>query len=92
MSLQRAFGGFLWLAAGLASAQAADGAVTAPESVWLGHFSGGRNLSPGAEPIALDWVDVRQLFGSLRECESWVKGFERDYSTYEGYKTCALIR
>lgn len=66
--------------------------VAAPSSVWLGHFSGGRNLAPGADPIPLDWVDVKQNFASLRECSGWLKEMGRAYPTYEGWKTCLVIR
>ncbi len=54
MSLRHAFKRRFCLAAG--PAQAAEGAVTAPQSVWLGHFSGGRNrdysLDEGFETCA----------------------------------------
>ena len=85
------------LALGVSQATAADysGAdVPAPydDSLWLGHFSGGRNLAPGAEPIPLDWIDVRQNFASLRDCSAWVHDMTRAYSTYEGWKTCVRIR
>ena len=62
------------------------------DSLWLGHFSGGRNLAPGAEPIPLDWVDVKQNFASLRDCSAWLKDMTQTYSTYEGWKTCVQIR
>jgi hypothetical protein len=63
-----------------------------PSSVWLGHFSGGRNLAPGADPIPLDWVDVSQRFVSLGDCAAWLKAMGRAYPTYEGWKTCLVIR
>ena len=85
-----------FLIGGAVAAGAADyreAIVSAPaDSVWLGHFSGGRNLAPGAEPIPLDWVDVKQNFDSLRDCAAWQKDVKRAYSTYEGWKTCVRIR
>ena len=66
--------------------------VVAPPSVWLGPVSGGRNLAPGADPIPLDWVDVRQRFASLGECSAWLRAMRRAYPTYEGWKTCLVVR
>ena len=84
------------LACAAAPGRAADypGYAVAPvvDSLWLGHFSGGRNLAPGVEPIPLDWIDVKQNFASLRDCSVWMKGLSRDYATYEGWKTCVRIR
>jgi hypothetical protein len=85
------------LALGASQAAAADyreRIVVAPvdDSLWFGHFSGGRNLAPGAEPIPLDWLDVKQNFVSLRDCSAWVKELTRAYSTYEGWKTCVRLR
>lgn len=97
MKTARALVALMVLAGGAACAQAADVAVRTvvavpDDSVWLGHFSGGRNLAPGAEPIPLDWVDVKQNFASLRDCAAWQKDMKRAYSTYEGWKTCVRIR
>lgn len=85
------------LAPGALAADYSDykGDVTArliDDSLWLGHFSGGRNLAPGVEPIPLDWVDLKQDFASLRDCAHWVTSMTRSYSTYEGFKTCVRIR
>lgn len=80
--------------AGVQAAAAADLALVAAPArhIWLGHFSGGRNLAPGAEPTALDWADVTERFGSMRECAAWMRSLKRTYSTYDGFRTCLLIR
>lgn len=96
MSLGRALGVLIVLSAGTAAAQAADyrvaRAAAASDSLWLGHFTGGRNLAPGVQPIPLDWVDVKERFGSLRACSTWIAQYKRAYHTYEGYKTCVRLR
>ena len=84
------------LAAAISGARAADYAgdvpvARAPE-IWQGHFTGGRNAAPGAQPTALDWVDSTQRFASLRECGRWMRGLTRQYRTYEGWKGCLRIR
>ena len=85
------------LAIGLSGARAADYAgeavyvVRSPE-VWQGHFTGGRNLAPGAQPTALDWADVTARFASLPDCARWMRDLKRQYSTYEGWKGCLRIR
>ena len=66
--------------------------TAAPTSVWLGHFSGGRNLAPGADPMPIDWTDVKQRFATLGDCAHWLKDMRRAYPTYEGWKTCLPIR
>lgn len=66
--------------------------VVAPLHVWMGHFSGGRNLAPGVEPTALDWVDTTERFASVRDCAAWLRALTRVYHRYQGYKTCLLIR
>ncbi|MDE2363240.1 MAG: hypothetical protein KGM42_11230 [Hyphomicrobiales bacterium] len=84
------------LGCGALPARAADyhAAIVAPadDSLWLGHFSGGRNLAPGVEPIPLDWVDVKENFPSYRDCAVWLKDMTRSYRTYEGWKACIRIR
>lgn len=92
----------LALAAGISTARAADPAagivvvrpamVVPPAQVWQGHFTGGRNLLPGAQPTALDWVDTTARFASLRECGRWMHDLKRQYSRYEGWKGCLRIR
>lgn len=85
----------LWAATAV-PARASDysGAVAGREadSVWQGHFTGGKNLAPGAEPIPLAWVDVKERFASLRDCSAWLHQMKRVYSTYEGWKGCMRIR
>ncbi|MFV0279129.1 MAG: hypothetical protein ACK5JM_00035 [Rhodoblastus sp.] len=61
-------------------------------AVWQGHFTGGRNLAPGRQPTALDWVDTTRRFATLRECAGWMRAMSREYSTYEGWKGCLRIR
>ena len=80
-----------FLAGAIVPSAAADLGAT-PSSIWLGHFSGGRNLKPGADPIPLDWVDVKQRFASRGACVSWQRDMQRAYPTDEGWKTCLLIR
>lgn len=89
------------LIAGLSAAQGADLAAyraadvvvaVRPPQVWQGHFTGGRNLAPGAQPTALDWADVTQRFASLRDCGRWMRDLKREYPTYEGWKGCIRIR
>ena len=95
MKAARAFAILAGLTCGSVPALAADySGVVAPadDSLWLGHFSGGRNLSPGAEPIPLDWIDVKQRFSSLRDCSMWLKGSRASYPTYEGWTSCTRIR
>ena len=79
-------------AADLAAYPAADVVVVVPQQVWQGHFTGGRNLAPGAQPTALDWADVTQRFASLRDCGRWMRDLKRQYPTYEGWKGCIRIR
>lgn len=92
-----AIGLTIGLAIGLSGARAADYAgeavyvVRSPE-VWQGHFTGGRNLAPGAQPTALDWADVTARFASLPDCARWMRDLKRQYSTYEGWKGCLRIR
>lgn len=78
------------VAADFAAPVAAGGAPS--PSVWLGHFSGGRNLAPGADPMPIDWVDVKLRFASSGACARWQKDMRRAYPTYEGWTTCLLIR
>ncbi|MFT4097419.1 MAG: hypothetical protein QM651_09855 [Rhodoblastus sp.] len=89
----------LGLVAALSGARAADYAgsyveevVIAPPQVWQGHFTGGRNLAPGVQPTALDWIDTTQRFASLGDCARWMRDLGREYSTYEGWKGCLRIR
>lgn len=87
----------LSLAASISAARAADypGAIVVlapPQQIWQGHFTGGRNLAPGLQPTALDWIDVTERFASLRECGRWMHALKRQYSTYEGWKGCLRIR
>lgn len=86
----------LGLATSLSAARAADYAgevvIVRPPQVWQGHFTGGRNLLPGAQPTALDWVDTTARFASLRECGRWMHDLKRQYSRYEGWKGCLRIR
>ncbi len=96
MKSARVFLAAIGLLAGLAGARAADYAgeavvFRAPE-VWQGHFTGGRNLLPGAQPTALDWLDVTQRFASLPDCARWMRDLKRQYSTYEGWRGCLRIR
>lgn len=86
---------------GLSAANAADMAVVPapdvvvlvrPAEVWQGHFTGGRNFAPGAQPTALDWADVTARFASLRDCGRWMRDLKRQYPTYEGWKGCIRIR
>lgn len=85
------------LVIGLSGARAADYAgktvyvVRSPE-VWQGHFTGGRNLAPGAQPTALDWADVTARFASLPDCARWMRNLKQQYSAYEGWKGCLRIR
>ena len=84
--------GILAWGAPASAADYAGGPAVVDDSLWLGHFSGGRNLAPGAEPIPLDWLDVKQDFASLRDCSAWLRDLTRAYTTYEGFKTCVRIR
>ncbi|MCB1543422.1 MAG: hypothetical protein KDJ30_03775 [Rhodoblastus sp.] len=78
---------------GVRAADYAAGVSMAPvREVWQGHFTGGRNIAPGAQPTALDWVDTTQRFASLHECGRWMRGLTRQYRTYEGWKGCLRIR
>ena len=97
MKMARASGIVAVLSLAPAAAVAADHAgpradVVAYETVWEGHFSGGRNLAPGAEPIPLDWIDVKERFATLDACVDWRRNLSRAYATYEGFQTCVRIR
>ncbi len=85
---------FCLLAAAPAGAADYEGSVMAREagSVWQGHFTGGKNLAPGVEPIPLAWVDVKERFASVHDCSAWLHQMKRVYSTYEGWKGCLRIR
>ncbi len=80
----------------LTAARAADYAgeiiIVRPPEVWQGHFTGGRNLLPGAQPTALDWIDTTARFASLRDCGRWMHALSREYARYEGWKGCLRIR
>ncbi|GAC1556826.1 MAG: hypothetical protein NVS2B5_18520 [Beijerinckiaceae bacterium] len=60
--------------------------------IWLGHFTGGRNLAPGLQPLALDWRDEYERFPTRRSCQYWLRALKAVYHRYEGYKTCLPIR
>ena len=101
MTMARVIPAAIGLLAGVSAACAADYAgeprtvshvaVRAAE-VWQGHFTGGRNFAPGAQPTALDWADVTARFASLRDCGRWMRDLKRQYPTYEGWKGCIRIR
>ncbi len=95
MSRARAIFAILGLLAAGQGAAAADmpaRLTLAPDSLWLGHFTGGRNLAPGVQPTALDWVDRYERFASLGSCAGWVRNMTRSYSTYQGWKGCVRLR
>jgi hypothetical protein len=56
--------------------------------IWLGHFTGGAYVAPGA----LDWRDEFARFPSRRECLHWLRALKAAYHAQEGFKTCVPIR
>jgi hypothetical protein len=89
---------------GMSQGQAADLGVIVPPPVavvpapvivapvlphiWLGHFTGGAYLAPGA----MDWHDEFARFPSRRECLHWLRALRAAYHAQEGFKTCVPIR
>jgi hypothetical protein len=75
---------------------AADGPVPVAGAgladLWRGHFSGGRDLAPGANKIALDWADDVQFFPDGPSCRRWLRDMHAAYRTYEGFHGCLRIR
>jgi hypothetical protein len=60
------------------------------DSVWLGHFAGGR-----PDPVfygQVDWLDVKVCFASKARCQAWIKDLRHAYHRPEGYWTCLLLR
>jgi hypothetical protein len=85
--------GVLTLSAGPAVAGLfGPGAPPPPGDLWRGHFSGGRNLAPGATRIALDWAEDTQFFPSDLACRQWLRSMHAAYPTYEGFHGCLRIR
>ena len=96
MNMARVFLAAIGLLIGVSAAPAADYAAETyiprvPE-IWQGHFTGGRNLAPGAQPTALDWIDSTVRFASLPACARWIRDLKRQYATYEGWRGCLRIR
>lgn len=73
-------------------ARAATAATLPWNSVWLGHFSGGRPYSDGAGRTLVAWRDEKVCFASRALCEAWVADLRRSYSDPEGDWTCLFLR
>ncbi|MGQ0446337.1 MAG: hypothetical protein ACT4O2_14740 [Beijerinckiaceae bacterium] len=71
-------------------------AATAEElpwaSVWLGHFSGGRQFENLNGQTFVDWRDDKVCFPSRQECMAWIALLRRAYHHPEGFWTCLLLR
>jgi len=61
------------------------------QSVWLGHFSGGRFVRTSTGPM-LDWQDHKMCFPSRASCNRWMRGQQAYFHRPEGYTTCLMIR
>jgi len=61
------------------------------QSVWLGHFSGGRFVRTSTGPM-LDWQDHKMCFPSRASCNRWVHGQRAYFHRPEGYTTCLMLR
>jgi len=59
-----------------------------PGELWLGHFSGGRKMTP----YFVDWRDDYACFTSRAECRAWRAGLGRAYAHVEGWGTCVPLR
>ena len=59
---------------------------------WLGHFSGGRVLSPAPGLKMVDWQNDYTCFPTLRSCNAWRGEMRRVYRGIQGYTTCLRIR
>ncbi|HET6377681.1 MAG TPA: hypothetical protein VFG05_05160 [Methylocella sp.] len=62
------------------------------QSVWLGHFSGGRPYPAGNGVTLIDWRDEKFCFPSRRACDRWIADLRQAYHDPEGYWTCLVLR
>ena len=60
--------------------------------VWLGHFSGGRQVRDPFGSKVIDWRDDHVCFASLARCQSWQRSMGAAFSKIGGYRTCVRIR
>ena len=60
--------------------------------VWLGHFSGGKQIRDGSRYGVVDWRDDYVCFPSRAGCERWQRSMRKAYRNVEGYRTCVVIR
>jgi hypothetical protein len=59
-----------------------------PGELWLGHFTGGHRVGPGA----VDWRDEYGCFTSRAECRVWWGKLNRAYRHVQGHGTCLALR
>ena len=71
---------------------AATASVLPWRSVWLGHFSGGREYDGATGKTLVDWRDEKICFPSRQQCDTWISGLRKAYHRPEGYWTCLLLR
>lgn len=60
--------------------------------LWLGHFSGGRDISSPQPLPNVEWQEQYACFTSRAECQSWQRTLHGQFRRYAGYKTCLPIR
>ncbi len=59
-----------------------------PGELWLGHFTGGRKMTPHL----IDWRDDYACFTSAAECRAWRNSMSRVYRDVEGWGICLALR
>ena len=59
-----------------------------PGELWLGHFTGGRQLTPHL----IDWRDDYACFTSAAACRAWRNSLGRVYRHVDGWGTCLALR
>jgi hypothetical protein len=72
--------------------RAATAATLPWQSVWLGHFSGGRPYKDDLGRTLIDWRDEKVCFASQSVCRAWLKAMRRYYPDPQGWVTCMLLR
>jgi hypothetical protein len=72
--------------------RAASAATLPWQSVWLGHFSGGRPYKDDLGRTLIDWRDEKVCFASQAICRSWLTAMRHYYPDPQGWVTCMLLR
>ncbi len=73
-------------------ARVVDERLAVAPGLWRGHFSGGINVAPYNQDIAVAWNEQVAFFPDDGSCRRWITSQKRLFATYTGHKGCLRIR